>query len=126
MCSNMCAMPVSPSGSCADPTSTLVKNENTGASVRSQSTTVRPLSSFLTVIRFSKEARPWAKARARAETVEKKTSTLRTRYFIEPPKQWDQTRRDESKLRAEAQLVKPCDASSTSGTDCWDSSAQSR
>ena len=43
-------------GSCAEPASTWVKNEKTGASGRSQMTTVSPLASFLTVMRFSKEA----------------------------------------------------------------------
>src|SRR5450755_1592025 len=62
MCSNMCARPVLPMGSCTEPASTCVKNENTGASGRSQMMMVRPLESFLTVVRFSKEARSWLKA----------------------------------------------------------------
>src|ERR1017187_355949 len=62
MCSNMCARPVLPMGSCTEPASTCVKNENTGASGRSQMMMVRPLASFLTVVRFSNEARSWLKA----------------------------------------------------------------
>src|SRR5450631_4626952 len=56
MCSNMCARPVLPMGSCTDPASTCVKNEKTGASGRSQMMTVSPLASFFTVVRFSNKA----------------------------------------------------------------------
>src|SRR5437660_5004549 len=48
-------------------------------------TTVRPLFSFLTVMRFSKEARSWAKATAESTT--NNGRVLKTRYFIEPPVQ---------------------------------------
>src|SRR5436309_1489031 len=44
-------------------------------------TTVRPLFSFLTVMRFSKEARSWAKATAESTT--NNGRVLKTRYFIE-------------------------------------------
>src|SRR5947209_20528382 len=61
MCSNMCARPVLPIGSCTDPTSTLVKNEKTGAlSGRRQTRAVSPFGSIFTVTRCSKEARSWA------------------------------------------------------------------
>src|SRR5579859_450408 len=61
MCSNMWARPVIPVTSWTDPTLTWVKKEKTGASGRSMISTVRPLGSFLTVIRFSKEATSWAR-----------------------------------------------------------------
>src|SRR5258708_30883756 len=61
MCSNMCARPVLPIGSCTDPAFTLVLNENTGALLgRTQTITVSPLASFLTVTRLSKAARSCA------------------------------------------------------------------
>src|ERR1700690_4598656 len=83
MCSNMCARPVLPIGSCTDPASTCVKKENTGASGRSQMITVKPFASFLTVVRFSKEARSWPKE---SEQNTKQTATLRVkRDFILPP-----------------------------------------
>src|SRR5436309_829788 len=53
MCSNMCARPVIPGTSWAAPTFTIVANEKTGASGRSMTMTVSPLSSFLAVTRFS-------------------------------------------------------------------------
>src|SRR5581483_10833668 len=60
-CSNMCARPVLPIGSWAEPMSTLVKNEKTGAeSGRWQTTAVRPFGSFLTRTRFSNDAKSWA------------------------------------------------------------------
>ena len=62
MCSNMCARPVLPMGSCTEPASTWVKNEKTGASGRSRITTVRPLGRVLTVMRFSKDATSCAQA----------------------------------------------------------------
>src|SRR4029077_11436423 len=62
MCSNMCARPVLPMGSCTEPASTCVKNEKTGASARSQMMMVSPLASFFTVVRFSNEARSWLRA----------------------------------------------------------------
>src|ERR1700686_2018530 len=70
MCSNMCAKPVLPMGSCTEPASTCVKNEKTGASGRSQMMTVSPLGSFFTVVRFSNEARFWPSA---SETSTKQT-----------------------------------------------------
>src|SRR5215467_13067143 len=83
MCSNMCARPVLPMGSCTDPASTWVKKEKTGASGRSQITTVSPLSSFLMVVRFSNEARFWAKTR---EVTTKHIAIVEViRYFIVPP-----------------------------------------
>src|SRR5258708_32456601 len=60
MCSNMCARPVMPGTSCAEPTLRAVANEKTGASGRSMMMMVRPLSSTLTVVFFSIDARSWA------------------------------------------------------------------
>src|SRR4051812_32472311 len=86
MCSNMCARPVLPIGSCTEPASTLVKNENTGAvSGRWQMTAVSPFASFLTVTRFSKEARSWAKQNE--ESSNARVASLRARD-IEPPREW--------------------------------------
>src|SRR6202158_1036179 len=86
MCSNMCARPVLPMGSCTEPASTCVKNENTGASGRSQMMMVRPLASFFTVVRFSNEARscPTASEHSTKQT----TIVCREikRYFILPPR----------------------------------------
>src|SRR5258708_38993164 len=86
MCSNMCARPVLPIGSCTDPASTCVKNENTGASGRSQIMMVSSLASFFTVVRFSKEARSWPRA---SEHSTKQTTNVCIevkRDFILPPK----------------------------------------
>src|SRR6202521_6400469 len=86
MCSNMCARPVLPMGSCTEPASTCVKNENTGASGRSQIMMVRPLASFFTVVRFSNEARSWPRA---TEHSTKQTTTVCIRVkrdFILPPR----------------------------------------
>src|SRR5208282_2543859 len=86
MCSNMCANPVLPIGSCTDPASTCVKNENTGASGRSQIMMVSPLPSFFTVVRFSKEARLCPRA---SEHSTKQTTIVCTeinRDFILPPR----------------------------------------
>src|SRR5208283_3741548 len=55
MCSIMCASPVSLRGSCAEPASTSVKNEKTGASGRCHRTTVSPLGRVFTETRFSYE-----------------------------------------------------------------------
>src|SRR5208337_2850029 len=86
MCSNMCARPVLPMGSCTEPASTCVKNENTGASGRSQMMMVRPLASFFTVVRFSKEAKSWPRA---IEHSTKQTTSVCIevkRTFILPPR----------------------------------------
>src|SRR5208282_5140969 len=86
MCSNMCARPVLPMGSCTEPASTWVKNENTGASGRSQMMMVSPLASFFTVVRFSKEAKSWPRA---SEHSTKQTAIVCIevkRDFILPPK----------------------------------------
>src|ERR1035438_9286799 len=83
MCSNMCARPVLPIGSCTDPASTCVKKENTGASRRSQTITVRPLASCFTVVRFSKEARSWLKESE--QSTKQTTNVSVTRDFILPP-----------------------------------------
>src|SRR5262249_10598135 len=64
MCSNMCARPVMPGTSWADPTFTTVANEKTGASGRSMTMAVRPWSGLGTVVRFSYEARSCAAAAA--------------------------------------------------------------
>src|SRR5580698_5309545 len=85
MCSNMCARPVFPIGSCTEPASTCVKNENTGASGRSQMMMVSPLASFFTVVRFSNEARSCARAN---EHKTKQTTIVcieSKRDFIQPP-----------------------------------------
>ena len=70
-------------GSCAEPASTSVKKEKTGASGRSQIKRVRPLGSFLTVTRFSNEATSWASANA--ERRRKRQVIFKVRCFIEPP-----------------------------------------
>src|SRR5580700_11019957 len=67
MCSNMWASPVARIGSWAEPASTRVKKEKTGASGRSQISSVRPLGSFFTVMRLSKVATSWAEARIAIE-----------------------------------------------------------
>src|ERR1039458_6928238 len=85
MCSNMCARPVLPMGSCTEPASTCVKNENTGASGRSQMMMVRPLESFLTVVRFSKEARSWLKASEQKTKQEMIVCIEAKRDFMLPP-----------------------------------------
>ena len=51
-----------PGTSRSAPTSTWVKKETTGASGRSQTSTVSPFASVRTVIFFSKAARSWAGA----------------------------------------------------------------
>src|SRR5260370_13410210 len=90
MCSNMWARPVLPMGSCTEPASTCVKKENTGASGRSQMMTVMPLASFLTVVRFSNDARSWLKA---SEQSTKQTTIVCIevdRDFILPPQRTTQ------------------------------------
>src|SRR5208282_1484529 len=87
MCSNMCARPVLSMGSCTEPASTWVKKEKTGASGRSQMMMVRPLESFFTVVRFSKEDRSWLRASVHRT---KQTITVcisLKRDFIQPPRQ---------------------------------------
>src|SRR5882724_11893100 len=83
MCSNMCARPVLDIGSWTEPASTCVKKENTGGSGRSQIITVRPLASFLVVMRFSNEARSWLNARDEKQKTVAIKRTLRN--FIPPP-----------------------------------------
>src|SRR5579884_2327258 len=83
MCSNMCARPVSPLGSCAEPASTRVKKEKTGASGRSQTRSVRPLGNCFTVILFSNEAMSWAAASVDSRTRHRRTREKRD--FIGPP-----------------------------------------
>src|ERR1017187_3838874 len=120
MCSNMCARPVLPIGSCTDPASTCVKNENTGASGRSQTITVRPLASFLTVVRFSKEARSWLKE---SEQNTKQTATVSVkRNFILPPQHFDPKIRsyvEAGKLvkRCRRENGPPCGCRATLGFD---------
>src|SRR5208282_3032521 len=84
MCSNMWARPVLPMGSCVEPASTMVKKEKTGASGRSQMRMVRPFGSFLTVMRFSKDATSWAEAKAVRKRM--RSVGLSMRCFIGPPK----------------------------------------
>src|SRR5271166_6341527 len=90
MCSNMCASPVLPIGSCTDPASTCVKNENTGASGRSQMITIRPFANLFTVVCFSKEARSWPKVSEQKmkQTAKKTTTVSVNRNFILPPRQY--------------------------------------
>src|SRR5207302_1979170 len=57
--------------------------ENTGASGRSRIITVSPLSSFLTVMRFSNEAISWAVASVHTMKSARMHGVLGT--FIEPP-----------------------------------------
>src|SRR4030088_950609 len=71
-------------GSCTEPASTRVKKEKTGASGRSQTRMVRPFGSFLTVIRFSKDAMSWAAASA--DSRRSKATILATWRFIGPPR----------------------------------------
>src|SRR5438552_17105394 len=70
-------------GSCAEPASTRVKKEKTGASGRSQIRRVMPFGSFLTVMRFSKDATSCA--RAKAERRKKTAAAFRVWCFIKPP-----------------------------------------
>src|SRR5437016_11775582 len=84
-CSNMWARPVLPMGSWTEPTSTFVKKEKTGAlSGRWQTTAVSPLGNFLTVTRFSNDARFWAKQVAARATTRAKNFRARD---IEPPRE---------------------------------------
>src|SRR5579863_4294722 len=84
MCSNMWARPVFPMGSCAEPASTSVKKEKTGASGRSQIRMVKPFGSVLTVMRFSKDATSWAAATVVRSRISAKGRN--TWFFIRPPK----------------------------------------
>src|SRR5580700_7749957 len=86
MCSNMWAKPVLPIGSCAEPASTRVKKEKTGASGRSQMRIVRPFGNFLTVMRFSKDATSCAAAHAARTKSRTRTRGLSMRCLIGPPK----------------------------------------
>src|SRR5579864_4854296 len=70
-------------GSCAEPASTSVKKENTGASGRSQIMRVRPFGNFLTVMRFSNDSTSCASAK---EDRRKRTASIfRIWCFIGPP-----------------------------------------
>src|ERR1039458_6826300 len=84
MCSIMWARPVSWSGSCAEPASTRVKNENTGASGRRQRTTVKPLGRVFTETRFSYDARSCATS-GKAATSRSRQVNLANQRFIVPP-----------------------------------------
>src|ERR1700687_5986330 len=66
MCSNMCASPVIPGTSCAEPTSAMVQNENTGATGRSTRMKVQPWPATWTVVRAAKARRSCAAAAAGA------------------------------------------------------------
>src|SRR5579864_8333385 len=83
MCSNIWARPVLPMGSCAEPASTRVKKENTGASGRSQTSRVKPFGSFLTVMRFSNDATSCPATKATSSRIE--AASLAAKYFIGPP-----------------------------------------
>src|SRR6266404_4112655 len=77
MCSNICARPVLPMGSCTEPASTLVKKEKTGALPgRVHTIAVSPLGSFLTVTRFSNDDKSCAEAAA-ARTIRLANTTAR-------------------------------------------------
>src|SRR5271157_3995439 len=86
MCSIMCASPVSLRGSCAEPASTSVKNENTGASGRRQRTIVSPLDRVFTETRFSYDDRSCA-ASGKAAASRSRQVNLANQRFIVPPKQ---------------------------------------
>src|SRR6202171_6361024 len=86
MCSNICARPVLPIGSCTEPASTCVKKENTGASGRSQIMMVSPLASFFTVVRFSNEARSWPRASEHSTKQATIVCIEVKRDFILPPR----------------------------------------
>ena len=77
----MWARPVIPGTSRSAPTSTWVKKEKTGATGRSQTSTVSPFSSFLTVIFFSKDATSWADA----QRTERTSAAVATSLRITPP-----------------------------------------
>src|SRR5438094_162979 len=86
----MCARPVLPIGSWTEPVSTLVKNEKTGAvSGRWQTIAVRPFGSFLTVTRFSKEARSCAEQSAAKTNIRARDFRARD---IKPPGELDTDR----------------------------------
>src|SRR5208282_2197469 len=70
-------------GSWAEPASTNVKKEKTGASGRSQTRRVRPLSSFFTVMRFSKDATSWVAASVVRNR--RNANRANVRCFIGPP-----------------------------------------
>src|SRR5271157_1404275 len=87
MCSIMCASPVSLRGSCAEPASTSVKNENTGASGRRHRTIVSPLGRVFTETRFSYDERSCA-ASGKAPASRSRQVDLANQRFIGfvPPK----------------------------------------
>jgi hypothetical protein len=76
-----------------------VKNENTGASGRSQITTVSPLLSFLTVVRFSKEVKSWPTASEHNRKQATIVCIEFKRILILPPK-LKRKRNQKPKLRA--------------------------
>ena len=84
MCSNMWASPVIPGTSCAEPTSTRVAKEKTGASGRSTRMNVQPFGSTWTVVLASKSFRSWAAAggavRADAAAAAARSSRARTGF----------------------------------------------
>src|SRR6516162_10788036 len=84
MCSIMCARPVLERGSCAEPVSTMVKKEKTGAPGRRRSTTVSPLGKVLTVTRFSNDAKSWA-ANGTVSANSNSDQSLGKLRFIVPP-----------------------------------------
>src|SRR5271165_1090324 len=84
MCSIMCASPVSSRGSWAEPASTSVKNENTGASGRRHRTTVSPLGKVFTETRFSYDDKSCA-ASGKAAASQSRQISLANQRFIAPP-----------------------------------------
>src|SRR5208283_1956901 len=84
MCSIMCASPVSLRGSCAEPASTSVKNEKTGASGRCHRTMVSPLVKVFTETRFSYEDKSCAISGIAAANRSRQIN-LENQYFIVPP-----------------------------------------
>src|SRR5208337_2299192 len=85
MCSIMCASPVSSLESWAEPASTSVKNENTGASGRRHRTTVKPLGKVFTETRFSYDERSCAASGITAASRSRQVN-LSNQPFMVPPK----------------------------------------
>src|SRR5216684_9205600 len=73
-------------GSCVEPASTSVKKEKTGASGRWQIKMVRPFASFLTVMRFSKDATSFAAASA--DNRRRNAAALSARCVIRASSGW--------------------------------------
>src|SRR5664279_2805993 len=84
MCSIMCARPVSLRGSCAEPASTRVKNENTGASGRRQRMIVKPLGRAFTETRFSYDARSCAASGIAAASRSRQVNLANQRFIVPP------------------------------------------